>query len=52
MTWWFIVLGFGALIVVCVAIALILRIRRHLNAPKRNGHEDLESIDPGRSGTV
>jgi hypothetical protein len=34
MTWWFIILGSGALMVVCVAIALILRIRRHLNPAK------------------
>jgi len=32
MTWWFIVLGFSTLVVVCVAIAIYLRIRRHLKA--------------------
>jgi hypothetical protein len=52
MTWWFIILGLGALMVVCVAIALILRIRRHLNAPKGAPHDDLESIDPGGPGAI
>ncbi|HMK21773.1 MAG TPA: hypothetical protein VK466_05525 [Terriglobales bacterium] len=52
MTWWFIILGLGALMVVCVAIALILRIRRHLNAPKGAPRDDLESIDPTDQGSV
>jgi hypothetical protein len=30
MTWWFIVLGVGTLLVVCVVIALALRIRSHM----------------------
>jgi hypothetical protein len=46
MQWWFIVLGFGALMVVCVAIALLLRIRHHLNTPKVPLRDDLEPIDP------
>lgn len=45
MTWWFIILGVGALMVVCVAIALILRIRRHLKAAGHAAHGDLDSID-------
>jgi hypothetical protein len=52
MTWWFIILGLGALMVVCVAIALILRIRRHLGAPKGPQQDDRESIDPGGPGSV
>jgi hypothetical protein len=52
MTWWFIILGLGALMVVCVAIALLLRIRRHLNAPKAQHKDDFESNDPGNSGTA
>jgi hypothetical protein len=51
MTWWFIILGLGALMVVCVAIALLLRIRRHLNAPKPQHKDDLESIDPRNAGS-
>ena len=32
MTWWFIVLGVGVLLVLCVVIALTLRIRSHMKA--------------------
>jgi hypothetical protein len=46
MSWWFIILGLGALMVVCVAIALVLRIRRHLKAPAKAQRGDPESIDP------
>jgi len=30
MIWWFLILGVSALVVVCVAIALYVRLRRHL----------------------
>ena len=30
MIWWFLVLGVSTLVVVCVAIALYMRLRRHL----------------------
>jgi hypothetical protein len=30
MIWWFLILGVSTLVVVCVAIALYLRLRRHL----------------------
>ena len=46
MTWWFIVLGFGALMVVCVAIALVLRVRRHMSEAKRGLRDEAESVDP------
>jgi putative exporter of polyketide antibiotics len=32
MTWWFLILGVSTLVVVCVAIALYMRLRRHLQA--------------------
>jgi len=32
MIWWFLILGASTLVVVCVAIALYLRLRRHLQA--------------------
>jgi hypothetical protein len=32
MIWWFLILGVSTLIVVCVAIALYMRLRRHLQA--------------------
>jgi len=48
MTWWFIILGFSALVVVCVAIALFLRVRRHLSA-ERALREDPDTADPDRA---
>ncbi|MGA9545057.1 MAG: hypothetical protein WBQ85_15890 [Candidatus Sulfotelmatobacter sp.] len=30
MIWWFLILGASTLVVVCVAIALYVRLRRHL----------------------
>jgi hypothetical protein len=32
MLWWFFILGFSTLIVVIVAIAIYLRVRRHMKA--------------------
>jgi uncharacterized membrane protein len=32
MIWWFLSLGVSTLVVVCVAIALYVRLRRHLQA--------------------
>jgi hypothetical protein len=32
MIWWFLILGMSTLVVVCVAIALYMRLRRHLQA--------------------
>ena len=32
MSWWFLILGVSTLVVVCVAIALYMRLRRHLLA--------------------
>jgi hypothetical protein len=32
MIWWFLILGASTLVVVCVAIALYVRLRRHLQA--------------------
>jgi len=36
MIWWFLILGISTLVVVCVAIALYLRLRRHLEAPPKS----------------
>jgi hypothetical protein len=52
MTWWFIILGFGALMVVCVAIALVLRVRRHMSEVKPATADDGESIDSTRNDGV
>jgi membrane protein required for beta-lactamase induction len=32
MIWWFLILGCSTLVVVCVAIALYVRLRRHFQA--------------------
>ena len=32
MIWWFLILGCSTLVVVCVVIALYVRLRRHLQA--------------------
>jgi hypothetical protein len=32
MIWWFVILGISTLVVVCVAIAVYMRLRRHLRA--------------------
>jgi uncharacterized membrane protein len=32
MIWWFLILGVSTLVVVCVAIGLYMRLRRHLQA--------------------
>jgi hypothetical protein len=32
MIWWFLILGVSTLVVVCVAIALYVRLRQHLRA--------------------
>jgi hypothetical protein len=44
MTWWFIVLGFSTLVVVCVAIAIYVRIRSHWSAAEaaKEGRDPLE----------
>jgi hypothetical protein len=52
MTWWFIVLGFSALLVVCVAIALYLRVRRHMSASKPALRDDPDAIDHNGAGTL
>ncbi|MGC2198382.1 MAG: hypothetical protein WA628_27170 [Terriglobales bacterium] len=52
MTWWFIILGCSALVVVCVAIALYLRVRRHMNASKAALRDDPDAIEHKGSGRV
>jgi hypothetical protein len=36
MIWWFLILGISTLAVVCAAIALYMRLRRHLEAPPKS----------------
>ena len=44
MIWWFLILGVSTLVVVCVAIALYMRLRRHLQAAQ--AARDGSSHDP------
>lgn len=39
MIWWFLILGVSTLVVVCVAIALFMHLRRHLQKSHAS-HED------------
>lgn len=46
MIWWFLILGCSTLVVVCVAIALYVRLRRHLQAA--HAAHDGSSSEPER----
>lgn len=54
MIWWFLILGVSTLVVVCVAIALYMRLRRHLLAAhaahglasEAEGEHRSESVEP------
>jgi len=53
MIWWFLILGVSTLVVVCVAIALYMRLRRHLQAA--HAAREGSSSEPGgepQSGDV
>jgi hypothetical protein len=45
MIWWFLILGISTLLVVCVAIALVMRLRRHLQAA-----QSAPEVAPGVAG--
>jgi hypothetical protein len=40
MSWWFLVLGISTLVVVCVAIAIFVHLRKHLQKA-HDGHDEL-----------
>jgi hypothetical protein len=45
MIWWFLILGGSTLVVVCVAIALYMRLRHHLQAaraPREGSSSEVE----------
>jgi len=53
MIWWFLILGVSTLVVVCVAIALYLRLRSHLqatHAPPDGSENDSNKHPPGSTG--
>ncbi len=45
MTSWFIILGFSSLVITCVAIALVVRVRRHMKAAPARVKPTLDEID-------
>lgn len=53
MIWWFLVLGVSTLVVVCVAIALYMRLRRHLReAHVAQSRMQTEVEHERQSGTI
>ena len=48
MIWWFLILGCSTLVVVCVAIALYMRLRRHLQAAHAAREESASEVEHGR----
>jgi membrane protein required for beta-lactamase induction len=53
MIWWFLILGVSTLVVVCVAIALYMRLRRHLQAAHASQEGSSNEVErKRRSGTI
>jgi hypothetical protein len=53
MIWWFLILGLSTLVVVCVAIALYIRLRRHLREAHAAQGAALSEVEREReSGTI
>ena len=50
MIWWFLILGVSVLVVVCVAIALFIHLRRSLEKARSSQEESLTEVeqDSGR----
>jgi hypothetical protein len=53
MIWWFLILGVSTLVVVCVAIALYMRLRRHLQRAHAAHEGTFSEVErERRSGTI
>jgi len=52
MIWWFLILGLSTLVVVCVAIALYMRLRRHLQVAHATRVGSPNGADEHRSGSL
>jgi uncharacterized membrane protein len=53
MIWWFLILGVSTLVVVCVAIALYMRLRRHLRKTQAAHGEASTEVERERhAGTI
>jgi len=48
MIWWFLILGVSTLVVVCVAIALYIRLRRHLRKAHASQDSGLSAVERER----
>ncbi len=48
MIWWFLILGFGTLVVVCVAIALYIHLRHNLMKARASHEEALPHAETTR----
>jgi hypothetical protein len=48
MIWWFLILGVSTLVVVCVAIALYVHLRRHLQKAHASHEEPLREVERSR----
>jgi hypothetical protein len=46
MIWWFLILGLSTLVVVCVAIALFIHLRRHLQKSHASHEGEGNEADP------
>jgi hypothetical protein len=44
MIWWFLILGISTLAVVCVAIAVFVRLRRHLQTAQAGPEETTPAV--------
>ena len=47
MIWWFLILGISTLVVVCVAIALYLHLRRSLQKAHASHEETAATVESG-----
>jgi hypothetical protein len=52
MIWWFLILGASTLVVVCVAIALYMRLRRHLRDAHAQEASLTEAEQERQSGAI
>jgi uncharacterized membrane protein len=53
MIWWFLILGCSTLVVVCVAIVVYMRLRRHLQAEHAAREESATEVERERqSGDI
>ena len=52
MIWWFLILGISTLVVVCVAIALYVHLRRHLQKTHDAHEEALKTREAVRTDRI